>query len=142
MAVSTLVSLGEIRAGLTANLEAAYMGQGVQISAYPVPEPTPPTLHVIGLAETEFDATMMRGSDELIVTVEGLVLYAVDEHVEIIDDWLVGPATVKDALEADKSLGGIVGDVDVRSTLGLQRLFDQTLNNRVLVATWRVRVFT
>lgn len=142
MAVATVVSLTEIRAGLAANLEAAYMGQGFQISAYPVAAPTPPTLHVIGLAETEYDATMRRGSDELPVTLEGLVLYGEPQHVDIIDGWLAGPASVKDALEADKTLGGAVDDIDVRSTGGMQRMFDQTLNNRVLVATWRIRVFT
>ena len=113
----TLVT--DIREGIAANLVAV---KGLQVSAYMLSRPTPPSAHVIP-AEVSYDETMRRGMDDYILTVQVFVAYVADVAAQQrLDGFLAssGATSVKAAIESDRTLGGKVDDLRVTGASGYQ----------------------
>ena len=135
--------LADIRAGIAANL-ATLQGapDNVQISAYMLANPTPPTLQVMGPDEIDYDQAMSRGMDEWRIIVQGFVGAATDEGSQVnLDEWLApfGALSVKAAIESDRTLGGAVMDSYVESASGY-KLYTLDSQFQVLGAEWIVRL--
>jgi hypothetical protein len=137
-----VADLADIRAGLAANLAAVALVEDCQISPYMLDNPSPPTLMVVGPDVVDFDLAMHRGLDHWTIVVQGFAGSPVDKGRQLrLDKWLEGPASVKDAIESDVTLGGIVPGVRVvRIEAYRDYVIDQ--GKRVLFgAAWFVDVF-
>lgn len=119
----------------------------VQISPHILTNPTPPTIQ-IRREKTTFDMTMGRGVDERMFTVQALVAFATDIGAQVKLDELCetsGAGSVKAALEADKTLGGLVASLHV-TEMSEDRLYTIELKGQgnlsppMLGAEWTVRV--
>jgi hypothetical protein len=130
----------EIREGLAANMAAIYGGT-VQVSAYELEQPTPPTLHVLGIEQIVYDRAYARGMDEVTITVQGLGGPMAQGAQIKLDEWLAptGSTSVKAAIESERTLGGKVMDTVVTgaSNYRLFKLADQTVVRGV---EWQIRV--
>lgn len=133
-----MATLQEIREGLAANLSAI---AGMQVSAYMLSAPTPPSAHVFP-DETEYDKTMGRGHDDWAMLVQVFVGVSSDIGAQQRLDRMIAPAgaeSVKEALEADATLAGVVDDLRVESCSGY-RVYPLEGRGSVLGAEWRVKV--
>lgn len=111
--------VADLREGLATNLRAL---KGVQVSAYRIPRPTPPCVHVFR-AETEFDTAGSRGEDRWEFIVQVLVSKNLGKPAQMRLDRMLNPSgdeSVKVAIEADRSLGGVAYDLHVKSCSGDQ----------------------
>jgi|SRR5215471_14857917 len=107
-----MADLGAIRQGMANALEAI---TDVQVSPVLLADPTPPLLQVYP-AEVTFDGAANRGMDEFEFVVEAVMPFSTDIGSQVELDKLMagsGPRSVKQALEADDSLGGTCQDVQV-----------------------------
>jgi len=139
-------TLAQIREGLAANLSAI---PNVQVSAYMLSSPTPPTLWVFP-EETDFDLTMQRGLDCYHLTIQAYIGAVADEGSQVLLDTLLDPASatsVKAAVEADRTLGGAVESLRVTKQTGY-RLYQvpnmghATSMAQILGCEWTVEVYT
>jgi hypothetical protein len=131
--------LAEIRAGIAANLAAL---KGIQVSAYMLHSPTPPSVHVFP-AEVEYDQAMQRGLDKWTLTVQAFVGLVSDVGAQkLLDKYLApsGAQSVKAVIEADRTLGGAVHDLRVTRSGGYQSFL---LEGRgpILAADWSIEVY-
>ena len=93
----------DIRTGL-----ANQIGQvsGLRSSANFLDAPRPPIALVLP-DRIEYDLNANRGADTFIFTVQVIVVRASDRGAQLaLDTFTVGPDSVKDAIESDRSLGG------------------------------------
>ena len=136
-------NLAAIRAGLAANLNTLTGAPGnVQVSAYMLSNPTPPTLQVMGPDHIDYDLAMQRGVDELAIIVQGFVGAITDIGAQTnLDLWLAGAGglSVKAALESDRTLSGSVDDSYVESASGY-KIYQLDSQAQVLGAEWTVRL--
>lgn len=99
----------------------ATVGTDVQVSAYLLAQPDPPTLQVLPRA-ADYDQTFTAaGFDQRDFAVQGFVALLGDQAMQGLLDALMAPTgsrSVKTALEADKTLGGIVQTLRVTSDTG------------------------
>jgi len=112
-----MATLAEIRAGLATNLSTI---AGCQISGYMLSAPTPPCLYVVP-GDIEFDQAMQRGMDRWTFRVVALAGLASDIGAQKkLDEFLApsGATSVKAAVEADRTLGGVVDDLRVTAATG------------------------
>lgn len=101
-----------IRAGMAVNLGAI---EDLQVSPYFLSSPTFPSAFVRA-GETDFDRAGSRGLDFLVFFVRVLVCdFSEIGSGENLDEYLAGsgPRSVKEALEADPTLGGACDDLRV-----------------------------
>ena len=127
-----------VREAIAANLSAI---GGMQFSPYMLENPYPPAAHVFP-ADTDFDRAMARGYDFQVLTVQVLVGTVSDEGAQRnLDAYLAGsgPQSVKQALEADKKLGGACFDLNVASATGYRTVVEEG-KPKWLVCDWRVEV--
>jgi hypothetical protein len=113
---------------------------GWQVSAYALANPTPPGMHIFP-GEIQYDAAMRRGHDDITFTVQAFVAYAADIGAQKNLDVLLAPSgekSVKAALEADLTLGGLVDDLTVTESTGY-RLADRS-SGPLLTVGWTVEV--
>jgi hypothetical protein len=128
--------MAQIRVGLATNLQT--LGDSRQVSAYRKQAPTPPSLMVTGfgpLAKTAF------GSWQIEFMVQGLAGAPTQESAQIrLDEWIspLGATSVWNAIESDKTLGGIVNNAIVTACDGAQ--FIETPGGEVLGSTWHVQI--
>jgi hypothetical protein len=109
------VDLGPIRSAVAAKLAAAF--PNVQVSAYFLPDPTPPTLHIMPDEPlATFDAAMVGGDDHWFLMVEALVPYTLGSNAEVKLEPFISRGTggVKAVLEAEATLGGLANWLMVR----------------------------
>jgi hypothetical protein len=113
--------LAAIRQGIAANLAALNGTAGVQVSAYVLAEPTPPTVQVLP-APITYDVTMARGVDEYTLTVQALAPLAADAvHAQhLLDELIDEPNSIKSLIEADRTLGGVAHHLRVTDCSGYQ----------------------
>lgn len=133
-------SLTDIREGLAASLAVL---EGVQVTAHMLVNPSPPAIHVYP-SETEYDLTMQRGLDQWTLTVQAVVNSVSDIGSQRKLDEFIAPAgsqSVKAAIEADGTLGGIVADTRVVSCTGY-RVYARDGAAPVLGAEWSVVVLS
>lgn len=106
-----MASVKEIRTALAALLEAG-LGSELTVTAYMTANPVPPCADLFP-TPVEYDAAFGRGSDDWTFTVRVFVDAADDvSSQETLDEFLApaGPKSVKAALEADPTLGGLLPD--------------------------------
>jgi hypothetical protein len=134
-------TLTAIRSGLKANLDPLTAVEGMQISAYLLSSPTPPAIQIYP-AETEYDLAMGRGLDRWTLTVQAFFALTSDVGSQVSLDALLapaGPLSVKQAVESDSTLGGLVDDLSVVSCTGY-RVYVRDSGGPVLGAEWEVQV--
>lgn len=133
-------TLAEIRTGIAAALFDVY-GETVQTNAYQLEQIHPPTLHVIGIQRVMYDEASASGMDEWELTIQGLAGPTFDEGAQVVlDQWLDrGTLSVKNAVEADRTLGGKVMDTAVTEAGSYRRI--KLEDGTVLPSCeWTVRV--
>src|SRR6266511_968550 len=109
-----MATLAQIRAGVAANLNAAF-GANVQTSAYVLSQPTPPAMQVV-VGECSYDRAMHRGLDMYELFVETFVANTTDIGAQVnLENYMqpTGASSVKTAVESDKTLGGVVDTLHV-----------------------------
>jgi hypothetical protein len=93
----------DIRTGLASQI--AQVG-GLRASANFLDAPRPPIALVLP-DRIEYDLNANRGADTFIFTVQVIVVRASDRGAQLaLDQFTVGPDSVKDAVESDRTLGG------------------------------------
>ena len=110
--------MAAIRAGLAANLAAAF--PTVNVSAYMFASPDPPCIDLMP-GGASFDLAMDRGVDSVQLVVRVMVSWAdVVAAQENLDAYMAttGPLSVKKAVESDGTLGGVVAWTRVQSVSG------------------------
>jgi hypothetical protein len=135
-------TLKQLREGLAANLTAGLPANTVQISGYMLPNPTPPCIHLYPDGDLEYDLAMRRGLDKWRFTVQAFVPFTNDAAPQILLDGFLNPSgstSVKQALEQDSTLGGVVADVNVVSMSGY-KVYVRDGGGPVLGAEWRVEI--
>lgn len=98
-----MASVSEIRAAL-----ATAMGtiEGLRTSAF-VPDAPRPPIAVVMPDRIEYDLNARRGADRFLFTITILASRADDRSAQQnLDQYLVGPKSIKDAIETDRTLGG------------------------------------
>jgi hypothetical protein len=135
-----VATITAIRRGIAANLTQLGTNLGIQVSAYALANPTPPTIQVLP-GEVVYDRAMHRGLDDLTFLVQALVQYGSDiGSQKRLDELLdpTGPKSLKTAVESDSTLGGIVSDVSVTNATGYR--VAQGANGPILLCEWSVQV--
>jgi hypothetical protein len=104
----------QMRAGIVAALNAVL--SNVLVSAYRLPSPGDRTLQIIG-NEVEYDLAMRRGADNWTFQLQALAGSPVSQAAQmLLDEWKApAGASVKAAIDADPTLGGIVAGARVVS---------------------------
>ncbi len=118
--MSTAVS--DIRAGLVSNLRTKFPETDCQISGYVLEAPTPPFFDIeIHQDGNEYDLAAARGIDHWTFLVRGCVARTGDIGSQVtLDNYLEssGGISVKEALESDPTLGGVVEAIHVSHATG------------------------
>jgi hypothetical protein len=110
-------STAEIRAAFADALAAFYTDW--QVSAYLKASPTPPCIDVMP-AGVDYDSAMDRGSGLNTYIVRAIVTFGKDVSAQAKLDTLLdldpsASAAMKNAIEADRTLGGVVESLNVVS---------------------------
>lgn len=105
-------TLAQIRAGLKANLDAVYTDPWT-VNSYMPTSPNPPAIDIQPAhpVSIEYDNTMGRHGDYLYVIVRAITQTGTDADWQTLLDTLMDPTSstsIKAAIEADKTLGGVV----------------------------------
>ena len=97
-------SLSDIRGGLATRMATI---TGLRTSATVPDNPRPPVA-VIFPDRIEYDLNARRGADRFYFTIMVLVGRADDRAAQNnLDTFVVGPTSIKAAIEADRTLGGV-----------------------------------
>lgn len=129
----------DIRVALAASLSTI---TDTQVSAYMLSNPTPPTAHIIP-GSVEYDQAMGRGIDLLMLTAQVFIGLVSDIQAQKkLDEYLAGSGarSVKQALEADRTLGGACQTLRVTRSSGY-RVASNAGGGQVLLAEWEIEVF-
>jgi len=136
-------SITEIREGLIANLEVLNDGGSwIQLSPYVLSDPTPPVIMVLP-EEIQYDTALARGGDMAMFTIQALVVANFDVGSQVNLDRMLagsGPLSVKEAIQADPTLGGKVDDLRVVECTGYQVY--NIAGRATLGADWSVQIET
>jgi hypothetical protein len=131
-------SISDIREALAANLNTL---DGVQVNPYLLSNLTVPSMQIMPAAR-DFHGAMNDGFAELHFTVQAFVALGLAQAAQMnLDKWLgEGDAdALKDALESDVTLGGLVSDVTVLSVSAMTQ-FARDGQPALLGAEFDVRV--
>ncbi len=115
---------------------------GLQASPYILSNPTPPSAHV-RRGTVVYDQAMQGGVHLWTFTVQAFVALSSDIGAsQLLDKYLspTGSSSVKAAIEADTSLGGVVADLHVTEATG-EQLFVRDQGGQVLGSEWTVMVW-
>lgn len=102
-------TIAALRQGLARNLST--LG-GLAVSEY-VPDNIVPPMAVISAPAIRYDTSFGRGSDEYSFTIDVFVGRQVVKNAQKMLDALCDPGGVKDALESDRTLSGLVAGLRV-----------------------------
>lgn len=131
-------ALSDIREGLRVRLDTV---PDVQASAYRISNYTAPVLMVMGPEDIEYHQAMQNGHDQWMLVVMAFAGLVSEEGAQRTLDKFIpatGTSSVKAAIEADKTLGGLGLRVIVESCTGYREY--QVGGQAVLGAEWRVRI--
>lgn len=96
-------SISDLRDGIAANLSTI---SGLRVSATYLDAPRPPVAMVLP-DRIDYDLNANRGADTFTFLVSVLVGRADERSAQDkMDSYIVGPGSVKAAIEADRTLGG------------------------------------
>jgi hypothetical protein len=132
-----MADIADIRAGLAANLSTV---PNCQISAYQRSQPAVPSIQVVG---PEIDYNFAPHAEEMTWTIRGLVAAVNDEGGQRrLDKWKAGSGSesIRQAVEADKQLGGACDNLHVTG-VGRDQIFVYG-TVEALGAEWSVTVIT
>jgi hypothetical protein len=106
------MSIADMRAGIAKNLRDNITGLRVSET---IPDQPNPPMAVISLETVNYDQTFQRGMSEYQFTVSVLAGRVSERNAQARLDSYIDPgsATIKNAIESDRSLGGKVFDVRV-----------------------------
>jgi len=106
------MSIADMRAGIAKNIRDNV--PGLRVSETIPDQPSPP-MAVISLEAVNYDQTFQRGMTEYLFTISVLSGRVAEREAQRLLDSYIDPgsATIKTAVESDKSLGGKVFDVRV-----------------------------
>jgi hypothetical protein len=106
------MSIADMRAGIAKNIRDNIPGLRVSET---IPDSPSPPIAVISLGAVNYDQTFQRGMTEYNFTVSVLAGRVSERNAQARLDSYIDPgsATIKTAIETDKSLGGKVFDVRV-----------------------------
>ncbi len=139
------VTLAEIRQGIADNLATLSGAPGnVQVSAYMLANPQPPTLQVMGPDTIDYDQAMAGGLHIWNMIVQGFVGAATDRGAQVnLDLWLApeGALSVMAAIESDRTLAGKVMDLSIVQASGY-KIYQLPSEPAVLGCEWTVQVYT
>lgn len=129
----------QVREGIADAIRAAV--PGIQASPYTLANPTPPAAHVMR-GEIVYDQAMQGGLHDMTMRVQAFVALTTDIGAQMLLDQFLSPDgdnSIKAAIEADTSLGGIVQDLHVTSASG-EQTYIRDQGGPVLGSEWTVRV--
>jgi hypothetical protein len=99
-----MASVGQLRTALATRMATI---SGLRVAATAPDNPQPPVA-VVMPERVEYDLNARRGADRFYFTVTVLVGRADERNAQQrLDVLIVGPGSIKAAIEADRSLGGI-----------------------------------
>lgn len=129
------MSLADIRAGLAANLATI---SGLRVSAEIPDNPSPP-IAIIMLQSVNYDAAMHRGATTYNMQVTVLVGRVAEREAQRrLDAYIsTGAASIKTAIESDRTLGGAAFDCRV---IEMSDISNVVLEQTYLSATFSVQV--
>jgi hypothetical protein len=106
------VSIALIRSGIATNLRNGV--PGLRVSETIPDQPNPPHA-VVSLSSVNYDQTFQRGMSEYNFTITVLAGRVAERRSQqTLDSYIsAGSATIKNAVESDKTLGGAAFDVRV-----------------------------
>lgn len=132
--------MSDVREALATNMQPI---PGVQVSAYMLGNPTPPSIEVMP-DEVEYDKTFQRGTDYWFFKVRAFVGKpdAIGAQKRL-DRMLAssGAESVKARIESDHTLGGLVDNLLVTKCSGYRVYGAGQSGPGVLGAEWSVRVW-
>jgi hypothetical protein len=140
-----MATLTDIREQLAVSLANGVAN--LQASAYLLANPTPPAAEIVPGHDirhplTTYDLTMQRGLDKWWLTVRIYVGVPTDIAAQKQLDAMLathGTGSVKAAIEADPTLGGVAQYTRVTEVIGY-RMFDRQNQAPLLGAEWLVEV--
>jgi len=116
-----------------------------QVSPYVLSNPTPPAIQMMpGGDAVEYHQAMRNGLELWTMTVQAIVANVGDiAGQKRLDEFLAstGSSSVKAAIESDKTLGGAVMDLIVRSCSGYREYARADGGGSVLGAEWTVDLY-
>lgn len=106
------MSIADMRAGIAKNIRDNI--PGLRVSETIPDQPNPP-IAIISLESVNYDQTFQRGMSEYLFTVSVLAGRVSERNAQARLDSFIDPgtATIKTAIESERSLGGKVFDVRV-----------------------------
>jgi hypothetical protein len=114
-----MATLSEIREALATKMSNV---TGLRTSAYIPDNPRPP-IAVVMPERILYDTNANRGMDSYTFTVTVLVGRADDRAAQRnLDQYIVGPSSIKTAIEADRTLGGKVQSCRVSEMTNYQQV--------------------
>lgn len=114
-----MATISELRQGIADNLSSIY---GLRVSPTMLDAPRPPVAMVYP-DTVEYDLNANRGADTFTFIVYVLVGRADDRTAQNrLDAYVVGPDSVKTAIEADRTLGGAADTLRVTSMENYQQV--------------------
>ena len=130
-------AMADIRAGIVTSLRLVYP-DGVQIGAYAVSNPTPPTLQLLA-GGVEYHMAMHDGLDHYTLMLQGIVGLSEDGQ-RLLDTWMDPGATgLQRVVEADQTLGSTVANVIVRTCSPVRSAVVGGID--YLLAEWEIDVY-
>lgn len=139
-----MADLSDLRAAVAAAITAAV--PDAQCTGYVLSDPTPPFFDIeLAQPAVEYDQSMSRGFDLWRLTVRCCVSYAADIAAQKRLDSFVkssGASSVKQALEADQTLGGVAYTVHVTELSRYAPFQSRQTTSTYLGAEWTVEINT
>lgn len=115
---------------------------GLQVSAFMLSNPTPPSAHV-ERGDVLYDQAMQQGVHVWPFRIKAFVALLSDIGAATLLDTFLSPTgarSVKAAIEADPTLGGVVSDLHVTGATG-EQVFVREQGGPVLGSEWSVMVW-
>ena len=139
-----MASVSAIRAQLVTDLTGisaltAAFPDGYRVSAYPVSNPTPPQIEVAQFGIQKHQA-MANGAEWWTTIVRAYLAVTSDAESSKLADAFLASDPVSAAIEADRTLNGLVADLIVDRVD--QRFWDHPqLQSPLAGAEWQLRIF-
>jgi hypothetical protein len=113
----------------------------MQVNAYAHSQPTPPGVQILP-PSVVYDRTLGRGHDDWTFVIQGFVSGSDRGSQRLLDELIdtQGTFSVKNRLEADKTLGGLVEDMRVVAQ-SPARMVEMPGGNPMLLVEWSVLIY-
>lgn len=129
-----MATVKEMREGLAAALSSP----ALQVSPYVLASPTPPAAHIV-LSEVGYHQAMGNGVEVYSFVVQTFLAAGLDEAAQLKLDEFIASSYVRAAIEADRTLGGVVQDASVSGMSAYNRVVVE--GKEMFSADFEVEVF-